>query len=174
MSTLTEIERATREYAAARNVVSERVQRLNDEIEALKRRFLPGIKSAVQTAIERQASLKAEIEESPELFKKPRTVPFHGIKVGYQKQKGKVEWEDSSFVVLRLKKLFPDNWQDYVKITEKPVKSALSELSVAELKKIGVTAEETGDVVLIKPTDSDIDKIVAALLKEEEIGEEAA
>ena len=42
-------------------------------------------------------------------------------------------------------------------------------MSVSDLKKIGVTVIETGDEVFIKPTDSEIDKLINALLKDEEL-----
>ena len=37
-------------------------------------------------------------------------------------------------------------------------------LTAAELKRIGVAIEGAGDAVLVKPADSAIDKLVAALL----------
>ena len=40
-------------------------------------------------------SLRALIEESPELFEKPRSVVLHGIKLGYQKGKGGIVWDDA-------------------------------------------------------------------------------
>jgi hypothetical protein len=171
MATLNEIEKLTREYAHARRLLADRVQELEDKINELKKKALPLIRRLVAEASEKQAVLKAAIEESPELFVRPRTVVFHGIKIGYMKQKGKIEWEDDATVVKLIKKHFPDTWETYVKVTEKPIKSALETLSVSELKKIGVTAEETGDVVVIKSTDSEIDKLVNVLLKEDEVKE---
>lgn len=172
MAGLSEIEKLTKDFSDARRALSERVQTLEDEITFLKRKFLPGIRRAVETASERQSSLSAAIEDSAELFVKPRTWLFHGIKIGYQKQKGKIEWEDEATVIKLIKKHFPDTWETYVKTIEKPLKAALESLSVAELKKLGVTAEETGDAVLIRSTDSEIDRLVAALLRESEKDEE--
>lgn len=168
MRTINEIEKLTKDFSDARRALSERVQTLEDEITALKRKYLPGIRRAVEATSERHESLSVAIEDSPELFVKPRTWLLHGIKVGYQKQKGKIEWEDEATVIKLIKKHFPDTWETYVKTIEKPLKAALEALSVAELKKLGVTAEETGDAVLIKSTDSEIDKLVNALLKDEE------
>jgi hypothetical protein len=164
---LKEIENLTKEYALARKTLSDRVQELEEELTQIKKRHLTGIKKAVAVAATWQSNLNAAIDAAPELFQKPRTVVFYGIKVGMQKQKGKIEWEDDEYVIERLKKLFPDNWEDYVKITAKPVKAALENLSVSDLKRLGVTAEESGDKVLIKPTDSEVDKLVEALLRDE-------
>ncbi len=62
-----------------------------------------------------------------------------------------------------------------IKTTEKPIKPPLSQLSVVDLKRVGITLEETGDEVAIKAKDSGIDRIVGSILKEEkEIGEMGA
>ena len=37
------------------------------------------------------ANLKAAIEQAPGLFVKPRTIVLHGLKLGYQKGKGKID-----------------------------------------------------------------------------------
>ena len=44
-------------------------------------------------------------------------------------------------------------------------KEALAQLSAAELKKIGVTLSEAGDQTVVRPVDSEVDKMVDALLK---------
>ena len=157
MRSMTEIEQLTREYAMARAVLRERVEALEAEIEALKRRRLPAIKKAVETASQRQAMLRDMIEESAELFVKPKTVIFHGIKVGFQKGKGEIRWENSEQVVKLIRKHFPEQADALIRVVEKPVKSALSQMSVAELKKIGVSVIETGD--------QEIDRLVNALLR---------
>jgi len=174
MATLAEIEKLTREYAMARSQLRERVWELEDKINELKKKAIPVIRRAAEVAAQRQAVLKSAIEESPELFQRPKTMILHGIKIGYQKKKGKIEWEDDAVVVKLIKKHFPERWETYVKVTEKPLKSALENLSVSELKKIGVKVEETGDVVVIKSTDSEIDRLVDALLKEDKEVKEVA
>jgi hypothetical protein len=175
MFTLSEIEALTKDFSDARNVLVERVQNLNDEIEAAKRRLLPGIKKAVAAVSQKRSVLHSAVEDSADLFVKPRTVVFHGIKVGFQKGKGAIEWDDDAQVVKLIRKHFPDQFDTLVKTTEKPVKGALENLSVQELKWLGVSVSETGDQVVIKATDSSVDKLVKALLKAEEaetVGEE--
>lgn len=93
------------------------------------------------------------------------------MKVGYQKGKGTISFEDADSVVARIKKHLPDQADVLIKLKETPVKDALAQLSAADLKKIGVTVSEAGDQVVIKPVDSEVDKMVDALLKD--VGEEA-
>lgn len=173
MATLEKIEKLTREYANARESLANTVRMLETKIETIKRQYLPTIKRQVGIAKEKKANLFSAIEESPELFVKPRTVIFAGVKVGYEKGKGKIEWESDDQVVRLIRKHFPDQEEVLIKKIEKPIKKALANLSVADLKKIGVTVEETGDVIVIRPTDSEVDKLVEALLKDNEEAEAA-
>jgi len=177
-TSLSDIERLTKSYADARDDLGRQVTRLNFSIEAIKRDNLPAIKKLVNRAAEREASLRAAIEGAPGLFVQPRTVIFHGIKCGYRKGSGGIAWDDDDKVVELIEKLFKDQEQRdlLIKTTKRPIKKALQQLDVADLKKIGCTVEETGDQVFVKAVDSAVDKLVNALLKDavEEANEEAA
>jgi hypothetical protein len=174
MATLGEIERLTKDYADWRMQLSEAVLVAEHEIAAMKRQHVVTIKRKVEAVAERQASLKAAIEASPELFTKPRTMIMHGVKIGFQKEKGKISWADANQVIRLIKKHFSEQADVLIKTTEKLIKAALQQLPAADLKRIGVTVGETGDAVVIKSTDSEIDKLVNALLKGDEPDEEEA
>jgi hypothetical protein len=166
MATLNEIEQLSKTFAAHRNELADVVGALTEAIEALKRKHLPVIKRRVEAAAEARAALKAALEDSAGLFVKPRTLILHGIKVGFQKGKGKIEWEDADQVVKLIKKHFPEQADVLILTKEKPAKEALEQLTAAELKKLGIEVADSGDVVVIKDTASDIDKLVTALLKD--------
>lgn len=167
MATLSEIEQLTKEYAIHRKMLADRVTELEEELAQVKKRHLNNIKKAVTVAAANQSRLHAAIEDSPELFKKPRTIVLYGVKVGFQKGKGEIKWEDADQVLRLIKKHFPEQAETLIKVAETPVKTALAQLSVQDLKRIGVTVVETGDQVMIKPTDGEVDKLVDALLKDE-------
>lgn len=168
MATLGEIEKLTKEYANARGSLAATVRMLEDKIETIKRQYLPGIKRQVGIAKEKKANLAAAVKDSAVLFVKPRTIIISGIKVGIEKARGIIGWDSDEQVVRLIKKQFPDQEDVLIKTTEKPIKKALANLSVADLKKLGITVEETGDEVVIRPTDSEVDKLVEALLKDDE------
>ncbi len=172
--TLSEIERLAKEFSDARTVLRDRVEVLNEGLTALKKRYLPGIRNAVEKAKEKQAGLSDAIDGSRDLFMKPRTMTLFGIKFGIEKQKGKLEWEKGAVpgIVKLIKKFFPDSWEAYVKVKEDPMKKTLATLPSADLKKLGIQVTETGDAVFIKPTDSEVDKLVDALLNEKKEGED--
>jgi hypothetical protein len=168
------IENLARDLSDARSSLNERVTAYQDELERVKRRLLPGIKRAAEAGAQARDRLQAEIERVPHLFSKPRSVILHGIRVGYQKAKGSIEWDDADKVVALIRKHLPDQVDVLVKVEEKPVKSALAQLSAADLKRLGVTVVESGDEVLIKPVDGEIEKLVDALLKDHTADLEAA
>lgn len=169
MSTIAVIEAKTKAFADARAELADLVAELHAEIEAAKRRRLKRIRELVARAHERRAALQAAIEDAgPEAFAKPRTLVLHGIKVGYQKGKGMLEWESEDQVLKLLHKHFPDQVELLIRTTERPNKDALAQLPAADLKRLGITVSEAGDQVVIRPVDGEVDKLVDALLKDAE------
>lgn len=174
MTTLTDIEARAKLYADARESLAAIVSNLNAGIEALKRKSMPDIKRAIGRASTHHDVLRTLIQSAPELFVKPKSRTLNGIKLGYQKGKGKIEWDDPDQVVRLIKKYFPEQADVLIATTEKPVKDALNGLTAAELKKLGVSVVEGGDAIFIKPADSAVDKLVDALLKAATEDEEVA
>ena len=140
------------------------VEDLEADREKLMRKYLPVLREAVARAARAKLALYSAIADSPGLFEKPRTLVFSGVKVGFQKGKGGIEFDDADKVVALIRKQFGDEAIAYLRVSTAPDKKMLAELPVAELKKLGCTVTETGDVVVIKPTDGEIEKTVAALL----------
>lgn len=165
---LGEIEKLTKNFADARSELSGRVRALEDEISQIKKRHLAGIKRSVAQVTEKQHLLKTALEAGRALFVKPKTMILHGIKIGFVKAKGKLQWEKDEQVVKLIKKHFPEQADVLIITTEKPAKDALQQLSAADLKKLGITVEDTGDKPVIKSTDSEIDKFIDALLKDDD------
>lgn len=165
MTTIADFDRRVKAVADTRETLAAIVGDLNAGIEALKRDRMKDLKAAVRAWSEQHDRLKAMIGENPALFEKPKTHVMHGIKFGYRKGTGGLDFDDAEQVVKLIRKHFPEQFDVLVKTQETPIKGALAQLSAAELKRLGVTVEMTGDVPFIKVTDSAVDKLVAALLK---------
>lgn len=165
MATMQEIETKAKAHALAREKLSEIVTALQDGIDALKRSHMARIKAAVNKAADTSDELLQLINESPELFTKPKSVTFHGIKLGYMKEKGRIEFDDPEQVIKLIRKHLPELAETLIITAEKPAKDGLNQLTAADLKKIGVTITSDTDVVFIRPADSDVDKMVNALIK---------
>ena len=165
MTQLTDIEKRAKAFADARAEVTGIVTVLNDGIDALKRDNLPALKRCIAKVAERHDNLRALIDANPQLFTKPKTVVFHGVKVGFAKGKGGIKFDDAEQVVKLIKKHLPEQADVLIITKETPAKDALAQLSAAELKKIGCTVVKTGEQVVIKPADSEVDKLVDTLIK---------
>lgn len=170
------IEKAAKTLRAARDVLSDRATALQEELDSATKRKLPGLRNAVAAVAQADADLKAAIQQAPLQFLKPRSVVLHGLKLGFEKGKSKIDWEDDDQVVKLIRRHFPEQFDVLCKTTEKPVKAALSGLTAAELKKLGISVEGTGDVVFVRDSTAGVDKLVKALLKgvEEDVEVEAA
>lgn len=171
MTAIDNISKRAEVYATARQLLADQVGAFNDGLAELRKDHIPGIKKALAKAADAEAALRALIEAHPDCFTKPKTQVFSGVKVGYQKGKGTISFEDADSVVARIRKHLPDQADVLIRSKEVPVKDALAQLSAADLKKIGVTVSDAGDQVVIKPVDSEVDKMVEAMLKA--AGEEA-
>lgn len=163
--TLTDIEAKARAFAARRDMLRDYLALVERELQAVKKKYLKELKRRVALAADYEIELRAAIESAPELFAKPKTQIFHGIKVGFRKGKGKIEWEDDAALVALLKKKFPDQADDLIVTTEVPSAIGLQALDAAELRKLGVTVEDAGEQVVVKPVETDIERLVKALLK---------
>lgn len=160
------IEELTQAFQRERIALADKMNVLDKETRAIKMKHRAGIKAAAGRVKDAHSELRAAIEANAGEFVKPRTRSFFGIKVGFRKLVGTISWKDAAQVVTLIKKHFADQKDVLVKTTETPVKDALAQLSGADLKRLGCSVSEDTDEVVIKATDSDIDKLVDAFLKE--------
>jgi hypothetical protein len=158
------IERKTKSFSAARGELVDLLTELNRDIENLKNSRLKEIKAAVSKTAEKRGELATAIEDGRQLFDDPRTVIFHGVKVGMTKERGGVVVINPNNTVKLIEKLFPDKADVLIKTTKKPLKKALGQLTVVDLKKIGCEVGQTGDVVVISAVDSEVEKTVSKML----------
>jgi hypothetical protein len=166
MSTLQTIDTLTKKFADANVELRNVAHNLNDAIENIYRQFEPDLRCAISVVADREAALSAAILASPELFFNPRTLVIHGVKVGIVKGKGKLQIENKEQTLRLIKKNFPDLAQVLIITEEKPSKDALASLPASDLKKLGAAIEGCGDVVVINPVDSDVDKLTVRYIKE--------
>lgn len=166
MATMQEIEQLAAKMAAVRDALTGTWMAQQEERAEVDRKYLPRLRKLTADFKASLANMVAAVSASPELFAKPRSVILHGIKAGFQKGKGKIEWEDDQKLIARIEKQFDEGEAELlIKTTKKPIASALSDLDIATLKKLGITVEETGDVAFVKLADGDVAKMIKALLK---------
>lgn len=162
---LIEIQQFTEAFSREHRALTVIVQTIESEVAAVRKRYLKRIMEQVSLTAARKAELLCALERSKDLFEKPRTRVFDGVKVGYRKLEGKIIIADENKTIEKIYQMFPDEAGDaYVKTEMTPIKDALQTLDAATLKKLGVQITADTDAVVIKTLDSEIEKIVAALL----------
>lgn len=165
--TLQSLEKLAETYADARGSLAAVVEHMQSRIDRIKQDHMAEIRLRVAQARDAEAALRAGVAVVPELFEKPRSRTFHGIKIGYQKAKGTVTFADEDAVIKRIRAQLPrDQVELLVRIEEKVHKPSVYDLSAADLKRLGIEITGAGDVVFVKDTASEVDALVSALLKE--------
>ncbi|MGQ0530114.1 MAG: hypothetical protein ACT4PG_09920 [Panacagrimonas sp.] len=168
--TLGDIESRSKNYRSARDLLGDRVRQLQDQMDAARRAAEPLIRSALQAAKAAEAELVSGIAASPALFKRPKTLVFHGVRVGFLKGKGRVVMADEAKTISLIRKHFdPDQADLLIRVRESVAKAALGEIATADLKRIGVEITDAGEQVLVQPVDSELDRMLAVLLKAEAV-----
>lgn len=172
---LTVIESRAQALEAAYQNFDIMIADLEHDLEAVKSKHLRNLKKQAAVVAYLEAELHGAVEQSSDLFKKPRTVTLHGIKLGFQSSVGSVSWNDDEQTVALIKKHFKGRETEFIKTDETPKKDALRALSEAELAKVGCRIEGAGDQVFIKRIAGEvekmfnkiIDKLVSAMIEEE-------
>ena len=172
---LERIERRAARYARQRAELLDLLHRIEQQQRRLIDQHLGQIRSLLAETAAAEDDLRRLVEGHPECFAKPRTRIFHGIKVGLQKGKGKVEIPDEAKTLRFIREKLPEEQAELlIKVTERVDRRMVADLTAADLKRLGIRLVESGDQVVIKPVDSDLDKLVKALLSNIDIEEEAA
>lgn len=155
-------------FATARAELAEQLDTLREMQDAAKRQRMRWIREALIKFRASHANLKDAVESHRDLFTSPKTRMLHGIKVGFMKQRGKLEIDSPEQVVKLIRKHFPDQFESLVKTTYTPVRPALQNLQVADMKRLGVRVTDDVDAPVIKAADGDLDKLIDALLNDED------
>lgn len=164
-TTLDHITEAAKTLAGARQQLLQMTQALDASLEALKANAMPEIRQGIDQATTAWTALERLIQANPHLFVKPRTVAAHGIRFGIEKGKGVITLPPDAKAVALIRKHCPEQAELLINVVETPVKKAIAQLPIDLLRKIGGRVEDTADRVVIRPADSDVDKLVKALIK---------
>ena len=171
--TLDEIATLARAYVSAREALESVAYDIKRERRRVVRRRLRALKARAAEASAAKDALRAAIEAVPALFARPRTRALEGVKVGYRKMPGRFEIEDEARTVERVRVRLPGREDALIRVKEAIDRAALKHLKARELAQIGVALVEPDDEVVIATAPSDLDKLVDALLADDDL-EEAA
>lgn len=164
--TLDEIVGLCKRYARSRERLAKTVEKIRDRQRKVVNTHMRGLKNRVAEVSAAREALHDAVSDAPELFVKPRTRAIDGVKVGYRKKPGALEYDEARTIV-RIREQLPDKAESLIKVTEKVIAAAVKSLDSRTLSKIGVTVVDVDDEVVISVSSSDIDKLVDTLLADE-------
>ena len=161
---LATIEKSCQAYESDAAELETSIRALELELEQVKSRHLGKIKRQAAAVATSEAALRNQIEASPGLFIKPRTLTIHGIKVGYTTSKGSVVFADEESVIKRIRQFLAGEEDTYIRTKESVDKDAVRTLDAADLKRIGCTIEGQGDTVVVTRTSGEVEKLINKLV----------
>lgn len=164
-----ELEIKCKELRIKQDTLSDLSAELNRGLEKVKDEYMATLKQAVREVADSRADIHNYVNSHREQFDKTRSQTLHGIKVGLQKGRGIVECDDETRALDWIhKNCAPDEVEVLIKRSEKLNKPALNDIEASDLKAMGVRIVQTGDKIVIKDTDGEIEKLIASMLKEKE------
>ena len=152
-------------FSAAHSEMAARVRVLLADIEKINQAARPELTTLAMTLATATAELKVEIEDSPEMFVKPKTRLIARIKCGFRKQKGHVVLENEENVISRIRKSLSKEQADtMIRVKESVNKNTAMTLDMHTLKQLGISVIADEDVVVIDAGDKAVDKILAEIM----------
>jgi len=169
-TTLTEIRTAAKRLAETHRESITRASALEKAIaEAITPIYeihLVGIDAAADEEAAARADLQQLIDAAPQLFTRPRSVTVDGVKCGYRKKEDELDWDDEANVIARIRALpqLSEFAPVLIRTEETLVAGALAELDAISKRRIGIRLIHGVDQSFITFTDSDVEKMVKAIL----------
>lgn len=167
MTTIQEIEKLAEKLGAVRDTLTAEWLQEQEEKAEVERRHVARLRKLTADFSTAYDRVTEAVASAPALFAKPKSVILHGIRLGYRKGSGKIEWDDDEAVIKLIRKHVPELADVLIQTKEKPLKGPLGELSADILKKLGVTVEDTADVAFAALADGDSQRMIKALLKKQ-------
>jgi hypothetical protein len=162
---ITAIDLLARQYADAQTDLDGSLNELKQEIDASVRKRWPDLRRATTRAAERIEALVAAVSDARSAFEKPKTRILHGVRVGWRRAQESVLVLNADNTCTLIKRVMPDQEDILIATTERPVMDGLMQLDDASLKLIGCKRVPGSDAPFAKLADTELDKVVAALMK---------
>lgn len=165
---MTTLHEAAQALALAHRELTLRAQAQEADIAAamapILARHRPGIDAAAAEKAAAQDALTKLVQANPQLFCRPRSITVDGVKAGYRKELDSLDWDDEQVVIARIRAMLPDQVDLLIRTQSSLVADALPQLDAAVLRQIGVRQVSGSDQAFVSIGDSDVDKLVKAIL----------
>lgn len=154
-----------KEFAAARERVSERMDEIRARRVRYTKRLMPGLRDRVAEVGEARDRIREWLEDHRDLFEKPRTRTLAGCKVGWRKKPGQLLIPDPDRTIRLIRRKLSADQQQVLLCTKTTIlKPALKKLSASELASVGVSTVAVDDEQVIAFPKDRLDALVDAML----------
>ena len=162
---MAEIEQRAKVYADLRLRLDRCVAAIREGMRKVQDKHIDDLRAVHAEIGAAHDALQELVKAHPELFQRPKSVAFHGVTVGYRKEKGRLEVEDEARVIQRIERHMPEQLDRLAPAGGRKLsKTALAELPAADLKRLGVTVTADDDVPFVKGPQDALDKAVEQML----------
>ncbi|MFN4017120.1 MAG: hypothetical protein ACK4JB_17410 [Reyranella sp.] len=163
---MSEIEAVATDLATAKRALDAELQRADTKLAKVREECADRLKEAATTVAIKEAELLGLVRQAEPLFRRPQSVEFDGVKVGWRKGKGRLELPDVETLVKRIvDQLTPQQRKGVLKVKTTVRKGGLAKLSGEILKKLGVTLTAAGAEPFVSFPKSTTEKLVDWWLK---------
>jgi len=170
--TLKEIEDGCAELASVRS----RAEKFMAKVEKQRQAILDEHKDELNELAHKLEIARTELElrvaYGREFFKKPKTLTFSGIVVGYQKSQDKVVTPSEPVLIANIEKMLKAKAGTLIRNVKSIVAEAFKQLSVQEKQMLGCSTLTGADKVVVRAeAKSDVEKYFAACVTAVEVEE---
>lgn len=167
MNPMMMIENNCRDLADLRGKLRKKFEAKQKAQSVLDAEHNPDIRVLQQQCNQARAALLANLTGGREYFVKPKTREFHGITVGFEKERDTVTLPDDKLLVDRIEKLLPAKQAETIlDRTVKVIKAAFKKLPREVLQKLGCQVVAGADKAIVRANDDDIETLVQKSLGE--------
>jgi|GEM_PF-4800158 len=160
------IETGAKALADARLRLAKEILRAEAKLLAVREDFERPLKEAATAVLTQQAELLSLVDRAPALFKRPQSIEFHGVRVGWRKGKGRLELPETETLIKRIvDQLTQSQRKTVLKVKTTVLKGGLAKLSGEILKKLGINVTAAGSEAFVSFPKSDAEKHVDWWLK---------
>lgn len=161
MNTLITIETNCRHLAALRGQLRKKFETKQSAQNLLDAAHNPGIRDLQEQCHALRDTLLDNLAAGRDLFLKRKTQEFHGITVGFEKERDRVTLPPEEILVDRIEKMLPAaQGQSLLDCTVKVIKSAFKKLPLETLQQLGCSVIKGGDKSIVRANDDDIEALV--------------
>lgn len=165
MSSFDPIERAAQAYSDSIDDLKSQMNLLEEAITEEKRLAMPLIRQCVRKARKKEKELQSLVKGSSDLFQKPKTRVFHGIKVGFRLVAMKLKYPADDKLVAKIRSELPDEADTLIVTKDAPVKDAIQNLGVKVLRRLGILVQNPFNEVVVKHQTGDMLKMADAMME---------